>query len=166
MLCAPAHRSRSEHRTIDPHALKIPAPKGRNLHQRRTPVLHFTLSQNSLEMRRESKKSPRSPSGCSSGCSASFLSLGRETIKYSWHSLFREFYTRDRSHLGRKGAFGLRSLIRKRNQTNQLQTKLLTSGPGSRKFASGVPDDFRAINSGWESGPACSVTFMSLDTVC
>src|SRR5208283_1504709 len=32
--------------------------------------------------------------------------------------------------VGRKGAFELTSLIRKRNQTNQLQTKLLTSGPG------------------------------------
>jgi glucose dehydrogenase len=31
---------------------------------------------------------------------------------------------------GRKCAFESPSLIRKRNQTNQLQTKLLTSGPG------------------------------------
>ena len=31
---------------------------------------------------------------------------------------------------GRKGAFESPSPIRKRNQTNQLQTKLLTSGPG------------------------------------
>ena len=57
---------------------------------------------------------------------------------------------------GRKGAFEFLSLTRKRNQTNQLQTKLLTSGPGSRKFASGVPDDFRAINSGCGLGSACS----------
>ena len=35
----------NRHRTIDPHALKIPAPKGRNLPQRRTSLLHFTLSQ-------------------------------------------------------------------------------------------------------------------------
>ena len=37
----------NRHRTIDPHALKIPAPKGRNLPQRRTSLLHFTLSQDS-----------------------------------------------------------------------------------------------------------------------
>jgi hypothetical protein len=43
---------------------------------------------------------------------------------------------------GRKGAFESPSLIRKRNQTNQLQTKLLTSGPGSRRlrFKSSLPD--------------------------
>jgi hypothetical protein len=41
--CAPVSRNR--HRTIDPNALKIPAPKGRNLHQRRTSLLHFTLNQ-------------------------------------------------------------------------------------------------------------------------
>jgi len=35
------------HRTIDPYALKIPAPQGRNLHQRRTSLLHFSLNQNS-----------------------------------------------------------------------------------------------------------------------
>jgi hypothetical protein len=81
-------------------------------------------------------------------------------------TLSQILHSRTANHVGRKGAFELRSLIRKRNQTNQLQTKLLTSGPGSQKFTSGVPDDFRAINSGWESGPACSVTFMSLDTVC
>jgi hypothetical protein len=28
--------------------LKIPAPKGRNLHYRRTSLLHFTLSQDTL----------------------------------------------------------------------------------------------------------------------
>ena len=66
-------------------------------------------------------------------------SLGKETIKYSWRSLFRKFYTRGRKYLGRKGAFELRSLIRKRNQTNQLQTKLLTSGPGGRRFKSSLP---------------------------
>ena len=44
------------------------------------------------------------------------------------------------NHLGRQGAFELRSLIRKRNQTNQLQTKLLTSGPGGRRFKSSLPD--------------------------
>ena len=33
------------HRTIDPHALKIPAPKGRNLHYRTTSLLHFTQNQ-------------------------------------------------------------------------------------------------------------------------
>jgi hypothetical protein len=38
--------------------------------------------------------------------------------------------------VGRKGAFESPSLIRKRNQTNQLQTKLLTSGPGGRRFKS------------------------------
>jgi hypothetical protein len=42
--------------------------------------------------------------------------------------------------LGRKGAFELASLIRKRNQTNQIQTKLLTSGPGGRRFKSSLPD--------------------------
>jgi len=36
---------RQSHRTIDPHAFKIPAPQGRNLPQRRTSLLHFTLSQ-------------------------------------------------------------------------------------------------------------------------
>jgi hypothetical protein len=41
---------------------------------------------------------------------------------------------------GRKGAFESPSLIRKRNQTNQLQTKLLTSGPGGRRFKSSLPD--------------------------
>src|SRR2546422_3518490 len=47
---------------------------------------------------------------------------------------------------GAKGAFELRSLIRKRNQTNQLQTKLLTSGPGGRRFKSSLPDHlFSAI---------------------
>jgi hypothetical protein len=45
-----------------------------------------------------------SPSGSSSGCSGSFLSLGRETIKYSWHSLFRKFYTRDCKSRGAQGA--------------------------------------------------------------
>jgi hypothetical protein len=40
---------------------------------------------------------------------------------------------------GRKGAFELTSLIRKRNQTNQLQAKLLTSGPGGRRFKSSLP---------------------------
>lgn len=44
-----------------------------------------------------------SPSGSSSGCSGSFLSLGRETIKYSWHSLFRKSYTRDRKSPGAQG---------------------------------------------------------------
>jgi hypothetical protein len=42
--------------------------------------------------------------------------------------------------VGRKGAFESPSLIRKRNQTNQLQTKLLTSGPGGRRFKSSLPD--------------------------
>jgi CheY-like chemotaxis protein len=37
--------TRRSHRTTDPHALKIPAPKGWNLHLRRTSLLHFTLSQ-------------------------------------------------------------------------------------------------------------------------
>jgi hypothetical protein len=41
---------------------------------------------------------------------------------------------------GRKGAFESPSLICKRNQTNQLQTKLLTSGPGGRRFKSSLPD--------------------------
>ena len=41
-------RPEAIHRTIDPHALKIPAPKGRNLHLRRTPLLHFTLSHDSF----------------------------------------------------------------------------------------------------------------------
>src|SRR6266496_402804 len=44
------------------------------------------------------------------------------------------------NHLGCKGAIELRPLIRKRNQTNQLQTKLLTSGPGGRRFKSSLPD--------------------------
>jgi hypothetical protein len=42
--------------------------------------------------------------------------------------------------VGRKGASESPSLIRKRNQTNQLQTKLLTSGPGGRRFKSSLPD--------------------------
>jgi hypothetical protein len=47
---------------------------------------------------------------------------------------------------GRKGAFELTSLIRKRNQTNQLQAKLLTSGPGSRRFKYSLPDQtFQAV---------------------
>jgi hypothetical protein len=33
------------HRTIDPHALKIPAPKGRNLTLTDNALLHFRLSQ-------------------------------------------------------------------------------------------------------------------------
>ena len=41
---------------------------------------------------------------------------------------------------GRKGASEFLLLIRKRNQTNQLQTKLLTSGPGGRRFKSSLPD--------------------------
>jgi len=48
---------------------------------------------------------------------------------------------------GRKGAFDLRSLIRKRNQTNQLQTKLLTSGPGGRRFKSSLPDQLSQASS-------------------
>ena len=48
------------------------------------------------------------------------------------------------NHLGRKGAFEVRTLIRKRNQTNQLQTKLLTSGPGGRRFKSSLPDHFKS----------------------
>jgi len=47
---------------------------------------------------------------------------------------------------GRKGVFESPSLIRKRNQTNQLQTKLLTSGPGGRRFKSSLPDQsFQAV---------------------
>ncbi len=79
---------------------------------------------------------------------------------------------------GRKGAFKSPSLIRKRNQTNQLQTKLLTSGPGGRRFKSSLPDQFlqavRAISAPavlgamgatgnfgatvgmWKPSPACS----------
>jgi len=53
---------------------------------------------------------------------------------------FANFTLATANHLGRKGAFELRSLIRKRNQTNQLQTKLPTSGPGGRRFKSSLPD--------------------------
>jgi hypothetical protein len=45
---------------------------------------------------------------------------------------------------GREGAIESQRLIRKRNQTNQLQTKLLTSGPGGRRFKSSLPDQFRS----------------------
>jgi len=45
-------------------------------------------------------------------------------------SLSQILHSRLQITWGAKGAFELRSLIRKRNQTNQLQTKLLTSGPG------------------------------------
>jgi len=47
--------------------------------------------------------------------------VGRVRCKIVRHTLGRS---------GRKGAFEFLSLTRKRNQTNQLQTKLLTSGPG------------------------------------
>jgi hypothetical protein len=45
-----ASLSRDQHRTIDPHALKIAAPKGRNLHQRKELLLHFRLNQDSQAM--------------------------------------------------------------------------------------------------------------------
>ena len=57
--------------------------------------------------------------------------VGRVRCKIVRHTLGRS---------GRKGAFEFLSLIRKRNQTNQLQTKLLTSGPGGRRFKSSLPD--------------------------
>src|SRR5208282_4002965 len=72
---------------------------------------------------------------------SSRLSSGRQTIKYSFgiHS-FANSTLATANHLGRKGAIELRSLIRKRTQTNQLPTKLLTSGPGGRRFKSSLPD--------------------------
>jgi len=64
---------------------------------------------------------------------------------------FANFTLATANHLGRKGAFELRSLIRKRNQTNQLQTKLPTSGPGGRRFKSSLPDQSfsRTYNHSW-----------------
>ncbi len=55
-------------------------------------------------------------------------------------SLSQILHSRLQITWGAKGAFELRSLIRKRNQANQLQSKLLTSGPGGRRFKSSLPD--------------------------
>src|SRR6266851_5276528 len=57
-------------------------------------------------------------------------------------SLSQILHSRLQITWGAKGAFELRSLIRKRNQTNQLQTKLHTSGPGGRRFKSSLPDQY------------------------
>jgi hypothetical protein len=56
---------------------------------------------------------------------------------------------------GRNDAIELRSLIHKRNQTNQLQAQLLTSGPGGRRFKSSLPDQsFQAHDPlVWPRGP-------------
>jgi hypothetical protein len=81
-----------------------------------------------------------SPSGSSSGCSGSFLSGEEKRLRIHGIHSFANSALATANYLGRKGAFELRSLVRKRNQTNQLQCKLLTSGPGGRRFKSSLPD--------------------------
>jgi len=69
------------HRTIDPHALKIPAPEGRNLHLRRTSLLHFTLSQDSPPDRQPDEPERKAAYAFISGNSRDKDSLAVETVK-------------------------------------------------------------------------------------